>query len=179
MHKEISAVWIIILSKKLGGWGFQRAWDSSKFGVFEDQQGEKRVCRRVRGSMVGKEVDRIQGPNQVTPWGLQQELWLDPKYDEKPLEDVSRGVMSFGFLFFFLSVFYLLYGEQIAGAGMGAGQRLEVIAAVQAEMMMAGTQWVIIKLVRCSPILNMFLLTIIRLNIYSMLRAAPLLRRVV
>lgn len=87
--------------------------------------------------------------------------------------------MSFGFLFFFLSVFYLLYGEQIAGAGMGAGQRLEVIAAVQAEMMMAGTQWVIIKLVRCSPILNMFLLTIIRLNIYSMLRAAPLLRRVV
>lgn len=101
MRKEISAVWIIILSKKLGGWGFQRAWDSSKFGVFEDQQGEKRVCRRVRGSMVGKEVDRIQGPNQVTPWGLQQELWLDPKYDEKPLEDVSRGVMSFGFLFFF------------------------------------------------------------------------------
>lgn len=54
--------------------------------------------------------------------------------------------------------------------------------AAQAEMMVAGTWWVIIKLVRCSLILNMFLLkhkqTEYASNAQSCPSAAPCIVRV-
>lgn len=42
-----------------------------------------------------------------------------------------------------------------------AGHQLEVTAAVQGETMRAGTQLMLIKVVRYSQILNIFLLTMI------------------
>lgn len=60
----------------------------------------------------------------------------------------------------------VLSGEEIAGEGMEARHLLEVTGAVQAEFMIAGTQVVRMKVVRCSLIPNIFLLTIIIVNIY-------------
>lgn len=49
---------------------------------------------------------------------------------------------------------------------MEASHLLEVTGAVQAEFMIAGTQLVRMKVVRCSLIPNIFLLTLIIVNIY-------------
>lgn len=56
-------------------------------------------------------------------------------------------------------------GNRLQGVGMEAGHQLEVRAAFQAEIVRAGAQLVTIKVVRCSPIPNIFLSTIYRVKI--------------
>lgn len=64
-------------------------------GVSEAQQAGKWGWERGE-ALIDSRPDRRQGPSGQAPGG-QRELWLGSKHDTKPLEDVSRGVMSFEF----------------------------------------------------------------------------------
>lgn len=150
-HKEMSAVWTVILSKKLGGkachspevaagWAYLRTGEETR-GM---ESGEKKLFGKKCGQEAGTKSGQTQGV--IARILTQFRAWYEGPGGFKQGSNV---------LWFFKSSFCLLSGEQVAGRAweLVTSRRWQQPSRLR-RWWLGYYQWVIIKVIRCHPVLN-------------------------